>query len=166
LTCGDIRNNVSYVKQDSRLSSVLHVLLHMSEHQGPMTSEQLAVAMNGTHPVVVRRTLAGLRQAGFVRSEKGHGGGWLLAKPLAQVSLLDVHVALGDGSLIALGHRSSNPSCLVEQAVNQALDGTLHEAEALLRKRLEAISLAHLAHDFQRRHAAHRRAKRSHCDDL
>jgi DNA-binding IscR family transcriptional regulator len=46
--------------------------------------------MNGTNPVVFRRTLAGLREAGFVRSEKGHGGGWMLAKPLAKVSLLDV----------------------------------------------------------------------------
>jgi DNA-binding IscR family transcriptional regulator len=157
---------MSYVKQDSRLSAVLHVLLHMAEHAGPMTSEQLALAMNGTHPVVVRRTLAGLREAGFVRSEKGHGGGWLLAKPLEKVSLLDVHVALGDGVLIALGHRSDNPRCLVEQAVNQALDGTLHEAEALLRKRLAAVSLADLARDFQRRHAAHRRATRSQCDEL
>lgn len=154
------------MKRDSRLSSVLHVLLHMSEHEGPMTSEQLARAMNGTNPVVVRRTLGGLRDAGFVRSEKGHGGGWLLAKPLAKVSLLDVHAALGDGSLVALGHRSDNPRCLVEQAVNQALDGTLQEAEALLRERLAAISLADLAADFRRRHAAHRRATRSQCDEL
>ena len=138
----------------------------MSEHQAPLTSEQLALAMNGTNPVVVRRTLAGLRQAGFVTSEKGHGGGWLLAKPLQKVSLLDVHVALGDAALIALGHRSSQPSCLVEQAVNHALDGTLHEAEELLRKRLASISLADLAAEFQRRHAAHRRAKRSQCHDL
>jgi DNA-binding IscR family transcriptional regulator len=139
----------------------------MSEHDGPMTSEQLAHAMNGTNPVVVRRTLAGLREAGFVRSEKGHGGGWMLAKPLEKVSLLDVHLALGDAELVALGHRSENPSCLVEQAVHQALDGTIQEADALLRKRLAKISLADLAADFQRRHAAHKRKHHgSHCHDL
>lgn len=155
------------MKQDSRLSSVLHVLLHMSEHEGPMTSEQLSRAMYGTNPVVVRRTLAGLREAGFVRSEKGHGGGWELAKPLARVSLLDVHVALGDTKLFTLGHRSDNPSCLVEQAVHAALDGTLLDAETLLRKRLATISLADLAADFQKRRAAYKRAtKRSQCDEL
>jgi DNA-binding IscR family transcriptional regulator len=155
------------MKRDSRLSNVLHVLLHMSEHAGPMTSEQLSHAMYGTNPVVVRRTLAGLREAGFVRSEKGHGGGWELAKPLSQVSLLDVHVALGDAELFTLGHRSDDPRCLVEQAVHAALDGALLDAETLLRKRLAAISLADLAADFQKRHAAYKRVhKRSQCDEL
>jgi DNA-binding IscR family transcriptional regulator len=138
----------------------------MSEHEGPMTSERLARAMSNTHPVVVRRTLAGLREAGFVRSEKGHGGGWVMAKPLTELSLLDVHVALGDPALFTLGHRSDNPSCLVEQAVHAALDGTLHEAESLLRRRLAAISLADLAADFHQRHAARKRAARSECDAL
>ena len=156
---------MSYMRPDSRLSSVLHVLLHMAEHAHPMTSEQLARAMSNTNPVVVRRTLAGLREAGFVRSEKGHGGGWAIARPLSQLSLLDVHVALGDPPLFTLGHRSDNPRCLVEQAVQRALDGSLDEAEALLRRRLAAISLADLAADFHTHHLAHKRAaRRSQCD--
>src|SRR3546814_14210830 len=67
------------MKRDSRLSGVLHVLLHMAEAGGPLTSASLAKAMQ-TNPVVVRRILAGLREAGFVRSEKGHGGGWKIAR--------------------------------------------------------------------------------------
>jgi DNA-binding IscR family transcriptional regulator len=162
---------MSYVKQDRRLSSVLHVLLHMSEHEGPMTSEELAQAMNGTNPVVVRRTLAGLREAGFVRSEKGHRGGWTLAKPLEHVSLLDVHVALGDAELFTLGFRTERPDCLLEQAVHQALDGTLQEANALLRQRLANISLADLAADCRRRRSAAHKPKthkthRSRCYEL
>jgi Rrf2 family protein len=136
---------------------VLHVLLHMSERQGPMTSEQLAGAMH-TNPVVVRRTLAGLRTAGLVRSEKGHGGGWTLAQSLNCVSLLDVHRALGEPDLIAIGHRSENPGCLVEKVVQNALDSTLQEAESLLQRRLATITLADLASDFQRRHAEHKRS--------
>jgi DNA-binding IscR family transcriptional regulator len=66
------------MKQDSRLSSVLHALLHMAAFNRPMTSETLAQCMS-THPVVVRRTMAGLREAGFVRSEKGHHGGWVIS---------------------------------------------------------------------------------------
>ena len=44
---------------DTRLSGVLHVLLHMAEHDGPVTSETLARAMS-TNPVVIRRIMAGL----------------------------------------------------------------------------------------------------------
>ena len=48
------------MKRDSKLSSVLHVLLHLAHSERPMTSEQMA-AMLGTNPVLVRRVLAGLR---------------------------------------------------------------------------------------------------------
>ena len=51
--------------KDSKLSSVLHVLLHMAHADAPLTSDQLA-RMLGTNPVVVRKTLAGLRDSGFV----------------------------------------------------------------------------------------------------
>jgi DNA-binding IscR family transcriptional regulator len=33
-----------------------------------------------TNPVVIRRTFAGLREAGIVAATKGHGGGWRLAR--------------------------------------------------------------------------------------
>ena len=80
------------MKVDSRLSVTLHVLLHMAERDKPMTSAELAAHMD-TNPVVVRRTMAGLRERGFVRSEKGHGGGWEIAADLDTVTLKDVHVS-------------------------------------------------------------------------
>ena len=64
------------MKRDSRLSAVLHALLHMAAQDRPMTSAELAVCMS-TNAAVVRRTMAGLRKAGYVRSAKGHGGGWV-----------------------------------------------------------------------------------------
>src|SRR5262245_23249210 len=82
----------SYMRRDSRLSDVLHVLLHMAEHSGPVTSEVLARALT-TNPVIVRRVMAGLRERGYVRSEKGHGGGWVLARDLAEITLRDVYEA-------------------------------------------------------------------------
>lgn len=141
------------MKQDSKLSGVLHVLLHMAEQEGPATSESLAAAMN-THPVVVRRLMAGLRRAGFVASEKGHGGGWVLSCPLPSVTLRDIHEAVGSPTLLAVSHRDDNPACLVEQAVNAALAHAYRDAEALLLARLGSITLAALSRDFHRRMVA------------
>ena len=83
------------MKRDSRLSGVLHVLLHMSEQGAPMTSEQLARAMQ-TNPVVIRRILGGLRDAFMpladrigpvhrmmVKTMAGHERGLAFRKPLA-----------------------------------------------------------------------------------
>ncbi|MDA8451075.1 Rrf2 family transcriptional regulator [Acidovorax sp. NCPPB 3859] len=146
------------MKRDSRLSSVLHALLHMAEHEGPMTSDALAQCL-GTHPVVVRRTMGYLRDAGIVTSDKGHAGGWRIHADLGTVTLRQLHEALGEPAMFAIGNRNESPECLVEQSVNAALEGTFAEAEALLLKRFSEITLADLAADFARRHAAARRTR-------
>ena len=141
------------MKRDSRLSGVLHVLLHLAEADGPLTSESLAKAMQ-TNPVVIRRVLAGLREAGFVRSEKGHGGGWTIAGNLANITMRDIYDAIGRPNLMAMGNRTDAPGCLVEQAVNAALDSSFREAETLLIERFGQVTLAELAADFHARMAA------------
>ncbi|SEK68354.1 transcriptional regulator, BadM/Rrf2 family [Sphingomonas palmae] len=138
---------------DARLSRMLHLLIHMGRRDGPLTSEAAAV-MLGTNPVVVRRTMAGLREAGYVRSTKGHGGGWMLTRGLDQLTMLDVYRALGEQRVFALGPADPAPACLVEQAVNESLGGALREAEALLIRRLSEVSLADIATDFEQRLAA------------
>jgi DNA-binding IscR family transcriptional regulator len=141
------------MNRDSRLSMILHALLHMAEEDRPVTSEALAHCMGSNGPVV-RRTMAGLREMGLVRSEKGHGGGWRLSRDLAAVTLRDVYDALGAPSVFALANRHENPSCLVEQAVNAALADAFHDAEALLVQRLGDVTLAALSADFHQRLAA------------
>src|ERR671937_2096026 len=138
------------MRRDSRLSGVLHVLLHMAEQSGPVTSDMLAKAMD-TNPVVIRRIMAGLRDHRYVRSEKGHGGGWTLACDLSEVTLRDIYTALGSPSLLAIGHRTETPDCLVEQAVNAALSQAFHDAEALLISRLGEVTLAEQSADLHDR---------------
>lgn len=138
------------MKMDSRLSGVLHVLLHMAEFAKPVTSEALA-RMMGTNPVVIRRIMAGLRERGYVHSEKGHGGGWTIACDLSRVTLRDIYHALGDPSLLGMGNRSEAPACLVEQSVNAALGEAFEQAEAFLLARFGEVTLAALSADFHRR---------------
>ena len=135
------------------------MLLHMAEHDGPVTSEALAKAMD-TNPVVIRRIMAGLRDQGYVRSEKGHGGGWTLARDLATISLRDIYEALGRPPLLAIGNRTEAPGCIVEQAVNAALNQAFDDAEALLLSRLDDVTLASLSADFHQRLVGRRNAHR------
>lgn len=149
------------MKGDNRLSRMLHVLIHLGQQDTPATSEQMAQMLN-TNPVVVRRTMAGLREQGFVRAERGHGGGWTLTRPLAQITLLDVYRAIDEPAIFALGMADDTPRCLVEQAVNAALEGELRSARDLLLKRFEGITLAMLTKDFEKRARKHAHAK-AHC---
>jgi Rrf2 family protein len=131
------------MNKDQRLSDVLHVLLHLGQAEGPITSDILAKAL-GTNPAVFRRTMARLRKAGYVRSSKGHGGGWTIACPLSEITFMDVYEALGRPGLFAIGSRTDQPNCLVERNVNAALAETMTQAEKLLTGRFSQITLDQL----------------------
>jgi Rrf2 family protein len=127
---------------------MLHVLIHMGRHDGAMTSEMIAQMLDA-NPVVIRRTMAGLRDEGYVSSVKGHGGGWTLARPLEELTLLDIYRAVGEPSIFAVGPAYDMPGCLIEQAVNGTLTDVFNEAEDLLRKRFAGVTLADIANGFR-----------------
>jgi DNA-binding IscR family transcriptional regulator len=102
--------------------------------------------------------MAGLRDAGYVRSEKGHGGGWTLARSLEEISLLDVYEALGQPNLFAIGSRSDRPSCLIERNVTMCLSDTMAKARALFIQRFGEVTLDQLMPDGAEPHT--RSAKR------
>jgi DNA-binding IscR family transcriptional regulator len=76
----------------------------MAERTEPVTSEELALCLS-TNPVVVRRTMGLLREAGLVASARGHSGGWHIKVDLPKISLRQLHEALGEPALFAVGTR-------------------------------------------------------------
>lgn len=132
------------MRQDNRLSRVLHALLHLDGMEGPATSEQIAQMLQ-TNSAVVRRTMSGLREAGIVTSLKGHGGGWSLAKPLKDVTLLAIYKALGSPKLFAIGNDEDDPSCLLAKAAYAATDDALNAARLQFQASLNGITVAQLA---------------------
>lgn len=131
---------------DTRLSRMLHVLIHMDHIGAPVTSETISQMLD-TNPVVVRRTMAGLKAAGYLASVKGHGGGWTLARSLDEVTLRDIHKALGSPRIFAIGLADDDPRCLVERAVNLALEDAMSEAERNLLSRFGEVTLGALSRD-------------------
>lgn len=132
------------MKRNSRLSASLHALVHMAQvPERPMTSEDIAGWLH-TNPVVVRRMVAGLRDAGIVSTARGHGGGWTLARPASSITLADVAAAL-DESFLSINTEPENPSCLVEKSVMRHLDGFRLEVEQLLAERLSKMTIADIA---------------------
>ena len=141
------------MNRDSRLSVALHVLLHMREMDSAVTSEALGSMMK-TNAVVIRRTLGGLRDAGIVAAEKGHGGGWTLARDLRTVTLGDVYDALGTTTPFGIGVRDPQPTCPIEKGVNRALGEALREAEALLMTRLRSVAVTDILKKATRNRAS------------
>lgn len=139
----------------TRFTIAVHALLcvmHFSPER-KVTSGFIAGSV-GANPVVIRRTLGQLRDAGIVRVEAGVGG-TELARPASDVTLLDVYSAVESvsGSLFDF-HANPNPDCPVGGNVHAVLDDELAAAQAALEARLAQTTLADLDARLERRVAS------------
>jgi len=94
----------------------------------------------GTNPVVVRRVLGRLKDAGLLDSEKGHAGGWRLARSPQNITLADVYLAL-DESLVASNEETDASACSLEYALHQRVADVLQDVEQSLVRKLGETSI-------------------------
>lgn len=131
------------MKRNSRLSLALHTLGHMAGEPDRVRTSSDIANHAGTNPVVVRRVLGKLREAGILTSEKGHSGGWRLARDPNTISLADVYLAL-DESLVASDPSDSVPSCSIEHSLQTRVAEVLNEVEDTLVARLRETSISEI----------------------
>lgn len=132
------------MKRSSRLSVALHALVHLAKQPAEaLTSSALAECLM-TNPVVVRRVLGELREAGIVAAARGHEGGWRLLLAPEAITLRAVYAAM-DESLIRVESDAGDQQCGIVRSVNAVMGEFLADAEALLAARLERVSLADIA---------------------
>ncbi len=90
---------------NSRFTVGIHMLTLLAlSGEEVVTSEYIAGSVN-TNPVVIRRLISQLRDAKWVPSEGGLGGG-LAARP---VPLRDIHVAMEGSTLFPMHPSPPNP---------------------------------------------------------
>ncbi len=129
------------MKRNSRLSLALHTLSHMAGNPDRVRTSSEIAEHAGTNPVVVRRVLGKLREAGLLTSEKGHAGGWLLARQPQDITLADVYLAL-DERMVATDERSDAPACSIEHALHERVSSVLKEIEESLVQKLSETSIS------------------------
>jgi Rrf2 family protein len=133
------------MKKSSRLSVALHALVHLQAQPGKsLTSTALATCLM-TNPVVVRRVLGELREAGIVEASKGPNGGWTLARLAADITLRQVYEAMGERLLVRTESDPGDVTCAIVRSVDRVMTEFLNDAEALLAARLARTRLSDIA---------------------
>ncbi len=136
----------------SRFTIAIHMLACMEAFKGEykVTSEFLASSIN-VNSVIIRRILSQLRDAGIVEVRRGTGGA-APAKPLQEITLLDVYRAVDCVEEKALFHFHENPnmSCPVGRNIHNILDDKLLRAQEAMEWELQAVTLADLMADLER----------------
>ena len=137
----------------SRFTIALHVFACLDEFQGQfkLTSDLLAGSVN-VNPVVIRKILGQLKSAGLVNVARGAGGA-SIAKPLSEITFLDVYNAVEfveDGQLFHF-HERPNEACPIGRNIHAILDAKLQRVQNAMERELASITLEEVKHDFKSR---------------
>ncbi|MBK5221950.1 MAG: Rrf2 family transcriptional regulator [Acidimicrobiia bacterium] len=127
---------------DYACRALLSLTLH-TDHEGPTSVRDIAERTGLPQPYLEQILLA-LKGAGLVRSKRGVGGGYVLARDPAQISLADV-VSAVDGPIVAgdFGEPHQDGAC--DHEGQCVLLAVWADAGEHMRRHLEASSLADVA---------------------
>jgi len=126
---------------NSRFAVAVHVLSLMAwSGEEPLKSEQVAESVN-TNPVVIRRMLLDLAQAGLVVSQTGSMGGSRLATDPAKTTLLDVYQAVECGGVFSLHRQPPSRDCPVGVNIETVLGDVLQEVDSAVEQVLRNITI-------------------------
>ncbi|MGW3245455.1 Rrf2 family transcriptional regulator [Streptomyces sp. NPDC001070] len=134
---------------NSRMTIAVHVLTWMSldrQNNEVATSERIAGSVN-TNPVVIRRCLGDLRRAGLVESRRGAGAGWVLAREPAEITLLEVYLAVEGGGLFGMHSTPPNSECSVGFGIQPALQRVYSGLESQMQQELSQTTIAGVLRD-------------------
>lgn len=138
---------------NTRFAVATHILAYLAHAEGQPVSSEVLAGSAGTHPVVVRRLVSTLRTAGLVQSQRGAGGGTLLARPATDISLLDVFRAVQETEPDLFQVNSTNPNshCDLGRVMQETLEGLFGPAIEAMRAALSAVSVAQVTQELAQR---------------
>lgn len=135
----------------SRFTLAVHICacIETFKDEYKVTSEFLAASTN-VNPVVVRKLLSQLKNAGLVNVVRGTGGA-SVAKPLDEITFLDLYRAVEcvDGELFHF-HDNPNEKCPVGRNIHNVLDDKLERVQRAMENELASITLADVNEDVQK----------------
>ena len=133
----------------SRFTIAIHMLTCMEtfKEEYKITSDFLASSIN-VNPVIIRRILSQLKEAGLIEVKRGTGGAGTI-KPLEEITFLDVYRAVEciEENTLFHFHENPNPACPVGRNIHNILDDKLLKVQEAMERELKSITLA-----MKRRH--------------
>jgi Rrf2 family protein len=142
----------------TRFAVGVHLLTALAASPGKiLRSEDVADSVN-TNPVVIRRLFSQLTAAGLVRARLGHGGGFELARPASDITLLEIFTALEKPDLF-VAHRSPSAACPVGAHILPVLHEATARAVVALQRELSRTTVAEIAGAVLARNSEARKTK-------
>jgi DNA-binding IscR family transcriptional regulator len=139
--------------KNSRFTVATHILSILSFYYEMkpgflVKSHWMADSVN-TNPVIIRRILGKLREAGLVDIQGGASGGAKLTRSPKKISLKHVYKAIEDDKLFALHTNTPSVDCPVGLTIRPVISGVFDEVDNAVNSVLEEKSLDDLYQEMQ-----------------
>ena len=133
----------------SRFTIAVHIFacIDTFEKDQKITSDFLSASIN-VNPVIIRKILSSLKKSGLINVLRGTGG-TTIAKPLDQITLLDIFQSvecLEEGKLFHF-HENPNANCPVGKNIHSILDDKLLRVQKAMENELASITLEDVIND-------------------
>jgi Rrf2 family protein len=130
----------------SRFTVALHIFtcVEVFKDEYKVTSDFLAGSIN-TNPVIIRKILTQLKNAGLIEVARGTGG-ITVTKPLNEITFYDVYEAIEpveNGDLFHF-HENPNPECPVGRNIHALLDQKLQAIQSAMEDEMKRYSIEDL----------------------
>ncbi|KFF08041.1 Rrf2 family transcriptional regulator [Chryseobacterium luteum] len=134
---------------NTRFATAIHIMTLLAKSpQEWLTSEWVAGSIN-VNPVIIRKELSVLREAGLIASRQGKDGGSQLAKNAEQISISEIYRAVKNSEVLGKKNQNPNPVCSVGKEINTHLNTLFEETDHLVTQFLGNKSLKEFSEQFE-----------------
>lgn len=126
---------------NSQFAIAIHTMALLARSGEELAKSDCIARSVNTNPVVIRRVLCALADAGLVVSQTGPSGGSRLAVDARSITLLDIHKAIEQRAIFGLHCRQPDQDCPVGRNIESVLCDIQDQVEAAMTGVLAGISL-------------------------
>lgn len=135
----------------SRFTLAIHIFtcVDIFKNDYKVTSDFISKSTN-VNPVIVRKILLQLRNAGLIEVARGTGG-TTITRPLSEITFLDIYRAVEcveDNTLFRF-HENPNENCPVGRNIHNILDDKLQRVQVAMERELQSITLEDVKEDLE-----------------
>jgi len=133
---------------NTRFATAIHIMTLLAKSpQEWLTSEWMAGSIN-INPVVVRKEISVLREAGLITSRQGKEGGSQLSRNADSITISEIYSAVKNSEVLGKKNNNPNPVCSVGREINSHLNDLFVETDQLVVKFLGNKSLKEFTDQF------------------
>ncbi len=133
----------------SRFAVGIHILSLLEVNKGGVSSSEFIANSVNTNPVVIRKIMGMLKNAGLVNVRPGIAGAEI-ARDLSEITLLDVYKAVNvvqEKELFGV-HGHPNPACPVGRNIQDTISPVFSAAQLAMEKSLGNVTLEDVVKDI------------------